>query len=152
MDGVKILDLAVELEEYLAELYFYFYEIFPEDASFWYRMANEELNHASLIKSAEAYDEVGLLPDEMIYKNIEDYKSVIKKIDSFLKDSKSKTIGVKEAFKISMEIENSASEIHFQKVMTEKTSSKVIEILQKLNNHDIDHIKRLEKYFSNKLK
>jgi len=47
----ELLEASIELEQCMSELYFLYTNLYPEDREFWWKLANEEINHASLLKS-----------------------------------------------------------------------------------------------------
>ncbi len=147
MNEEKFLDLAISIELNLSELYYFFYEIFPEDKDFWWKIASEEVNHASLLKSTLVYSNIGMFPEEILMKNISEYEELNDKILFLFNKYKREHPDRKEAFEIAIDIENSSYEKHFQEVMTGKSNSKVIEILQELNKSDKDHLERLKSYY-----
>jgi hypothetical protein len=51
----KLFDEAIKLELNVSDLYYVFYELFPEDAVFWWTLVIEEKNHASLLKTIKSF-------------------------------------------------------------------------------------------------
>jgi len=49
----SLIEKAIQLELNVAELYIRFHKLFPSDASFWWKLAIEEKNHAALLKTLQ---------------------------------------------------------------------------------------------------
>ena len=139
----ELLEASIELEEGMSELYFLYTNLFPEDREFWWKLANEEVNHASLLKSGRIYLEKGILPDEMLYEDITVLKSTIKWIKILTKKYTLKAPSFEDAYFEAIKLESSAGEFHFQVLMTEGTDSKIVKIFQDLAGDDKDHNRRI---------
>ena len=148
----ELLEASIELEEGMSELYFLYTSLFPEDKEFWWKIANEEVNHASLLKSGRIYLEKGILPDEMLYEDITVLKSAIKWIQILIKKYTLSAPSFEDAYFEAVKLESSAGEFHFQVLMTEKTDSKVVKIFQSLAGDDKDHNRRILDLLTRKVK
>lgn len=139
----KLLEASVELELGMSELYFLYTKLFPEDSEFWGKLANEEVNHASLLRSGYIFLEKGLLPKEIVYEDIDVLKSSIKWIQELIKKYSQKEPSFEDAYFEAVKMESSAGEFHFQVLMTEETDSKIVKIFQELAGDDKDHNRRI---------
>lgn len=138
---------ACQLELLVADLYTFFEKTFIEDKNFWRQLAEEEERHAELIRtiinshgcSKEFVS--GIAPDllQEVIKTKELVSSLIVKFSTEKTDRKT-------AFTTAISIEKSAGEITYQNFMTQEADSWILAALQKLNEYDIDHIKRIEQY------
>jgi len=150
--AIKIfLKESIELELNIGDLYQLFSVKFPADYDFWWKISIEEMNHAALI---ESINDVFMNEDNETMDSIETQTSDLHKMNISIKDSIENYKLVPptrlEAFKYSLEIENSASESHFEIFMNSVQNSPVVKIFQKLNGEDKNHAARIENYMKTK--
>ena len=150
MDIIKYLEESVKLEYNVSELYIIFAEQFTEDYNFWWKIANEELNHASLLKTAIEFAKMNDFKDILIVGDIDDLIKMNNNFDNIIKDFLINPSRVK-CFDIALEIENSAGESHYQETMSIHSDNEIVKIFQKLNQEDIDHYNRINKYKNNEI-
>lgn len=141
----EYIDQLVKLELNASKIYRLFSELNELDKDFWWKLSMEEVNHASLLKSIHYYINLDSFPDEMIIKNIQEVLNINKYLEDIILQYKINP-SRKKAFDIAIEIENSAAESHFEKVMTEQSNNNVIEVFKKLNKDDVNHLNRIIKY------
>ncbi len=147
----ELLGLSIELELFISELYFLYAKLFPEDCKFWWKLANEEVNHASLLESGYIYLEKGILPEEIVYENITSLKRELERIRKLILEYNQTAPSFADAYYEAVKLESSAGEFHFQVLMTEETDSKIVKIFQKLNGDDKDHNKRISDLLTTKV-
>jgi hypothetical protein len=141
------LDEASQLEMLVADLYAIFEKSFSEDSLFWHQLTDEEKNHAALIRTIKNSPGCSkkfvssFAPDllQEILQTKELVSSLIVKYSEKKPDRKT-------AFVKAISVEKSAGEIAYQDLMTQEADSWILLGLQKLNEYDRDHIKRLEQY------
>ncbi len=154
MDKLKeVIEYAVKVEELVGELYEFFAEIFKEDFEFWYKIATEEEQHASIIKGAEEL----LIKQSNYYTEAlssihEKLKNDVEQLRKIVDDNKANPPDRKGAFELAKKLENSAAELHFQKFITKSPDSKLEEVFQTLAQADKDHAERIEQYIKEHLK
>lgn len=147
METIKYIQLLIDLELNVAEIYKIFADNNKEDYIFWMQLYNEENNHAILLETCIEFinndiDISNILPDNI--DNLIDTNN--KLID--IKEEYKKTFGRELSFEIAMNIEATASESHYQNIMTnESDENKILDIIKKLNKEDIDHYNRIKKYY-----
>lgn len=147
-----LLDASIELELCMSELYFLYTNLFPKDREFWWKLANEEVNHASLLKSGLIYLEKGILPEEIVYENITSLTRTLERIRKLILEYSQTAPSFEDAYHEAIKLESSAGEFHFQVLMTEETDSKIVKIFQELNGDDKDHNKRISDLFTTKVR
>ncbi len=143
----EVIQLAVDVELIVGELYEFFSTKFEEDFDFWYRIATEEEQHAALIKGAEELllKEKNYFTDSL--SQLHDVlKKEVKELKKFVKECKSKTLSRQDAFRIAQKLENSATELHFQKFVTKSPDTKLEQIFQQLAKEDKNHADRIKQY------
>ena len=143
----RLADESITLELLVSELYLLFHTTFPEDAPFWWRMVEEERNHAALIRSAREYfAPLDRFPEKLVMQNISLIGETNKKLRILLETCSKKPPTRNEALITALELETSAGELHFQHFIDEKNLSAVEKIFQQLNGHDSEHADRIRAY------
>lgn len=147
----QLIEEAIKLELNMADIYVSFHDRFPEDAGFWWGLAVEEKKHASLIMHCKQH----LLNSELFpSETIDESLAAIIKINNTMEGILRQEAGSPPpdraiAFRLALELEESAGEIHFQHAVqkTEQTSD-ALKLLQSLNKDDKDHADRVRNYMS----
>ena len=147
-DFIALIDESIKLELNVADLYMLFLKLFPADADFWWKLVLEEKNHAALIRSGKEYFEpLNKFPHDLLANSLQKVKDTNSSLKSMIKKLESVSPLRQEAFNIAFEIENSASELHFQKFMNKKEANlKIDDIFKRLNKDDKDHALRISSY------
>jgi hypothetical protein len=144
---IPLAEEAAQLEHNISRLYVLFHKAFSEDADFWWKLAIEENNHASLFRSGiDYFIPAGIFPNEILHSMLEELQEVNQMLLSLHDKYKTSTPTREIAFNLALEIERSAGEIHFQRAITKSTDSKILKIFQKLNKDDKDHETRIQVY------
>jgi len=140
------IDEAVNLELNVSRLYFRFYELFPEDADFWWKLTLEEKNHAALLENLKHVIRlVGNPPGELMALRSDDIKNANSRVQTEL-DKINPDISRSDAFSIAIMIEESAGEIHYQAFIDDDDLPKEYRVFQKLNMDDKDHAESMRSY------
>ena len=145
LEVIHLLDEAISLEYHVSELYNLFSNSFEPDRYFWWQLAIEEKNHASLLKSGKELYKFNEIPLEIFPEKINQLKESINKVSMHIKSFSSEW-SRKKAFDVGIELENSAGELHYQNFMNSKIDSEIAEIFHKLNRNDYDHARRITEY------
>jgi len=142
-----ILDQFYQYELQISEIYASFTYMFEEDNEFWWKISLEEKNHASLVASVkQVFAPAGKIPSMLDTIDIENIIIENKKLTEILAHLKDKVPNRKEAFKIAIELENSAVENHYQEFMESEGGSQIDRMFRELNNYDKDHVARISEY------
>ena len=144
----RILDESVSLELLVSDLYLLFSTTYPEDREFWWRMALEEKNHASLLRSTENFMRVGVFPEEALMTSLEALQSANAQISELIRRMREAPLPKAEAYRAALQIELSAAELHYQQLMEEDSGDRVMEIIRKLGSDDKDHAERIASLMS----
>lgn len=148
MDIIGYIYLLIELELNVGDLYKIFADNNNEDYIFWMQLYNEENNHASLLGTCVDFVYNDIDVSIILSDNINNLLQLNKKINE-IKEGYIKTKGRELSFQIAMNIENIASESHYQNIMTdENNDNRIIDIIKRLNKDDIDHFNRIKKYYN----
>ncbi len=148
----ELLEVSIELEVLLSELYFLYEKLFPEDSDFWWKLANEEVNHSCLLESGRVYLEKKLLPDELLFGDISILRSTCERVRELISAYTQTAPPFEDAYYEAVKLESSAGEFHFQVCMTEETNSKIVKIFQELNGEDQDHNRRISELLTAKVR
>jgi rubrerythrin len=148
-DIIKYFDEAIKVELNASKIYAIFSQKFPEDKSFWWSLSLEEINHASLIESEKLFYEVNVFPDELFSVDLEELIKLNDSLHIIMEQFKD-NISLENAFKIALEIENSAMELNYQKLAESASSDRAVNLFQELNRADKDHAKRILDYMNNR--
>jgi hypothetical protein len=147
-DFEKLIDEAIRLELNVGELYLLFYRLFPEDETFWWKIAIEEENHAALLKTVRQMGSIHVaLPMDLLPAGIEELRDSNRLILQALEDFE-KRPDRDRAFHLAHQIENSAGELHYNMFMKDAPPSTVTDMFKKLNGHDLDHAQRIIQYMA----
>lgn len=143
----KIIDESIDLEFNISNLYSIFYDLYIEDSDFWWELQMEEKNHASLLRSIkEFFIPYGKIPSGLLVKELNTLKESNNEILRIIDRVKSVTPTREECFDIALQLEDSASETHYQMFMENNSGDKFSEVIQTLNREDKDHAERITKY------
>ncbi len=126
-DITALAEESITLELNISEIYSLFHSCFADDANLWWKLVQEEKDHAALIRGGiEEFEPIGKFPHEILSNSLQDLKETNKKIRSLLKQFKNIPPSRELAFNTALEIEASAGELHFQHFMDKETNSKLM--------------------------
>jgi hypothetical protein len=146
-DLIALIDESIRLELNVSDLYFLFHKLFSEDAAFWWRLVQEEKNHAALLRSGKEYFEpLDRFPVNLLHTNIGDLKNANQGIRAAIDRFGTAFPSRAEALAFALSIENNAGEIHFQHFMEGTSDSPVDRIFRQLNHDDQQHAARIAAY------
>ena len=146
-DLTALIKESINLELNAANLYLLFHTLFPEDAVFWWELTLEEKNHAALLRSGkELFLPRDKFPHDLVEDRLQDLIDTNSELNSLIEEYEVNPPSREEAFNIALSVENSAGELHFQRFMDKKPSSRMAEIFQELNKDDKNHAERISSY------
>lgn len=141
----ELLEQSINLEKGIGELYYLFSTYHPEDKKFWTRLAKEEQKHANVLEGLRPWAAMGGNIDKYLLLDFHELKArniaIRKVIQQIRKEHPSREF----AFNIAYQLELTASEIHYQKIITQDTENKLLISMQELSGADKDHLKRIKK-------
>lgn len=142
-DGIKMrIDLLIENEEAIGELYRDFERRFDDTAETWRQMAQEEKHHAALLRKLY----VNVLSGELRFKtddfDIEALRRFVERVREQHQRSRAGQLGRDEAIRLALELEQSLAERGFLESL-EAHSEKVRETLDQLRSESEDHAGRI---------
>lgn len=144
-----ITEESIQLELLVSELYLLFHELFPDDGKFWWRLVEEERNHAALIRSAREYfAPVDQFPEKLVSDNFAALREANKHLQELLATFREAPPQRAEAFNCALKLESTAGELHFQHFLEASGLSRVEQIFKQLNGNDREHARRIQLYMS----
>ncbi|HXK29091.1 MAG TPA: hypothetical protein VJ646_12620 [Candidatus Binatia bacterium] len=147
----RILDESIQLELNVADLYLSFCHAFAEDKDFWSHLAEEEGNHAALLRSGKLESDEGHFPAKILTTNLDALIKVNKEIKELLKEHKQKPPSSRaSAFEIAIKVEESTGEIDFSCFMEQQADSPALKLLRRVDRDDRDHARRIRNYMREK--
>lgn len=143
---VKIIDEAIDHELVISDLYLHFHRLFPEDRDFWWTMALEEKNHASIL--------INIITLSKIVKKVP--KSIIPRDPLSFKQEKERVAELvhtldpnltrEKAFQMAYDTEISSGEEHYRLFVNNHSEQDVFKVFQQLSKQDNDHAARILEY------
>ena len=143
---IQLFQAAIQVELTVSKIYQLFSTIFKQDQKFWLQLANEEKNHATLLRyGLEEYRNIDLFPQELLYSDIDQIIEFNKNLEKYLIEYSRNLPDQKTAYHFALQIEFSNKEKQYG-IFMEKTppESKLIRLFQMLNGENKDHIKRIK--------
>lgn len=144
-EQMEVFEEAEKLELNIADLYYLYAELFTDDKEFWEKIALEEENHAALLQGLKVYLKKEVLPPEVFSQNLKDLIAINSNIGSKIEKYKAEKPEKKIAYEFARALENSAFELHYQRLVEGISDSVIIYKLQFLNGADKDHAERIGK-------
>jgi hypothetical protein len=140
-----VVDASIKLELNVSALYTIFHEIFPQHASFWWKLSLEENNHAALLRAAkEQFAPIGKFPTQLIDSDLQNVVDCNNKITTLVDRYKIAPPEESEAFSVALALEQTGGELHYQQFMEHETP--VNKVFRKLNADDKNHAERIRAY------
>lgn len=151
MEKLKLLiDESIKYELDISKLYTLFSELIIQDSTFWKKLADEELNHANILRKSkslfrEKTEVINIISVDDI-NTIKVSRNIIKKITSDFKKNPTS----KSAYEIAIKIETNIIESNYQKFMNVIPVNDIVKLFQMLNGEEKDHKIRIHAYFNSK--
>ena len=147
IDPDLLLKESVKLETQVAELYLFFAELYPEDATLWRQLHDEEKNHAVLLDSIRgSLAAIGDHALKMLSSSMESLRAGTAEVNLLIKKFKDTPPPRETAFRTAIRIEESTGEHDYQKFMDADAKTPMEDIFRQLNKNDKDHAARLRAY------
>lgn len=143
----QLFDEAIKLELNAAALYTLFYDTFPGDAEFWWRLVLEEKGHAALLESGKRnFAPAGFFPLDLLSAPLEELIVANRDVEELVEKYRESAPLREEAFNVALLFERFAGEAHFQQFMEQDADSGIKDMFRHLNKDDKDHEQRIRDY------
>lgn len=151
-DLQQLIEESTRMELNVAKVYLSFHHRFVEDASFWWKIALEEENHAALLLSGKQYFlDAGMFPSELVETSLATLKDLNSELECIIRYEEESPLSRIAAFNLAIKLEESVGELHYQHAMHEtEHPSEAIKLFQSLNEADVDHADRIRNYMRQK--
>ncbi len=144
MNFNALIDQLITLEANVAELYRLFAHLFETDRSFWLQMAHEETLHAQMInQNRPLITKLVTLSKDSLVDLTEITRLMAERIRKLTREYRNKPPGKTEAYLCALQVEQSAGEIHFQKIAARLNNPRAKLIFLQLNGNDQEHVDRI---------
>ena len=140
-----VLEEGIKLELGIGELYKLFSSYYPEDETFWFRLYQDENKHATVLEALRPWVALGIEKKKFILPDLIELKNKNIAIKKIIQKAKEEKPSRETAFNLAYKIELTASEVHFQKKMSEDPDNKLLQAMQELCGADKDHQKRIRR-------
>ncbi len=146
---LNMIEESIRIELQVSELYLLFFNCFPLDKGFWWKIALEEKNHAALIRSlGEFPEQLEEFQESLFSSSMIELEKTNSMLRSLIEKFEAEPPDRETAFNTALEIEESAGELHYQGFIEDEKDSdmKIVQIFRKLNREDKDHSVRIRSY------
>jgi len=146
-DKWETVELMIDLETQVGKIYSMFAEQFCEDRDFWARLAEEEMEHASLLRThLEFLVESKPVFDSLAPEKKETFLAVHRRITAILAEIKTVQVTRMDAHSVALQIEQSAGEAHFQETIERDDPRVPVAVFANLASADKDHARRIQEH------
>ncbi len=136
---------AIRVERNIGTFYALCATHFKDDRTFWWKLSEEEEQHAKILESGlEFLLEENLFPNAILDLDIEDLKEINVKIEEKIAQFQEKVPNKKEIYFYALELEEASLEFFFQQITSRKSDDKTINIFNNLVGYDKDHARRIQ--------
>lgn len=143
---LDILNESIHYELDTYNTYILFAQTLQSDAEFWETLAEEELNHTSVLRKIQQfYQGDSTIIDIISVKDVHAIQESRRYLEKLIEKFKENP-NLKMACNIGMEIEKSVVEKSYQKFMSKITDDRIIKLFQTLNGEEKNHFKRIQKH------
>jgi hypothetical protein len=140
----QILDESIRQELLVSDFYRLFETTFSDDRDFWYQLSKEELNHSTILQAEKnEFYESGLLPEELVPKDLQALKKQNLLLSGFFKKLKRFPPSVEQSFSIAICLEEAISETAFRLCLKAKPETRALKIFQMMVDEGRAHVERI---------
>ena len=122
----ELLDESVRLEKLIGELYTLFAVYYKDEEIFWTKLANEEAKHALILEGIRPWIAMGASVDQYLLSNLAELQEKNLAIKEVIKSAVDNPPTREVAFNLAYKIERTASEVQYQKMISEDTDNKFL--------------------------
>ncbi len=136
---------AIRVERNIGSFYALCATHFKDDRTFWWKLSEEEEQHAKILESGlEFLLEEKLFPNAILDLDIEDLKEINVKVEEKIAQFQEKVPNKKKIYFYALELEEASLEFFFQQITSRKSDDKTINIFNNLVGYDKDHARRIQ--------
>jgi rubrerythrin len=135
---------CIEVEKAVIEIYSTLKSFYPEEKDFWEGLIADEMEHIAVLRANQFLDDYYELRDEDQPPSMELIIKTITFAHDFIKKMKESHVGLEEALRISLAIEESMAESFVSFLMIEDNSSK--EGFEKVLMDERSHVNKIRNF------
>jgi hypothetical protein len=140
-----LLDEAIQHEHIVSQLYFEFFQAFPDDGDLWWTLSVEESGHAGLLEAGRKLfgSEYG---EEILPARVEYLTEANRTLEKLLEQMKQQPLSREAAFRIALEIETTTDGMIFENALQSEQDAEVPSIPERIRRDDVRHAERIRAY------
>jgi hypothetical protein len=140
-----LLDEAILHEHTVAQLYFEFFQAFPDDADLWWTLSVEESGHAGLLEAGRQVfgSEYG---EEILPTRVEYLREANRMLEKLLEQMKEQPLSREDACRTALEIETTTDGMIFECALQPEQDADVPTIAERIRRDDQRHAARIRAY------
>lgn len=139
---------CIEVENAVIEIYRTLKNFYPEEKDFWDGLIADEMEHVAVLSANQFIDDFYELRDEDLPPSMELILRTIGFAHDFIGKLKESPIGLEEALRISLQIEESMAESFVGFLMIEDDSNR--EAFEKVLMDERSHVNKIRNFMINK--
>jgi len=141
---IEVLKQSEQLEETASWFYLKLSRKYTEHNDFWLEFYIEEKKHAAIYRAfIDEEIPLTLFPEEIVDTDLDRLRKNKSDIQHALDHFDEKFINREKAYCFALEIEQLAGEKIFNEAMDKESDSEALQLIQKINKDDKDHIARI---------
>ncbi len=145
------IEACVAVELIAAEIYLILADTFPAERDFFMDLCQEEQEHADILTIGMGFQRVGDVPDYIVPESFLHIYETFKLARNIKKKLKNEKVSLKDALEMTLQMEDSIAEKHFQDVFNHAESdSYVINKLRTLQSDSTRHADKIKAFMKNK--
>jgi rubrerythrin len=145
------IEACIVVELLAAEIYLMLADSFPDERGFFMDLCHEEQEHAEILTLGMGFQRVGEVPDYIVpdsFTRIYESFTLAKDIKEKIENQK---VSLKEALEMTLRMEESIAEKHFQDVFSHvESDSYIINKLKTLQTDSERHADKIKKFMKSK--
>ena len=140
-----LLDEAIRHEQIVAQLYFEFFQAFPDDADLWWTLSVEESGHAGLLEAGRKVfgSEYG---EEILPTRVEYLREANRMLEKLLEQMKEQPLSREAACQIALEIETTTDGMIFENALQPAQDADAPTISERIRRDDQRHAAKIRAY------
>ena len=140
-----LLDEAILHERTVAQLYFEFFQAFPDDADLWWTLSVEENGHAGLLEAGRQIfgSEYG---EEILPTRVEYLREANRMLEKLLEQMKEQPLSREAAFQTALEIETTTDGMIFESALQPEPDADVLTLSERIRRDDQRHAAKIRAY------
>jgi rubrerythrin len=150
MELSQKLEACLKIEMLCEEIYYSMCNIFPEAKQLFRQLAEEEERHADILTISAGFHNMGVMPAIVVPDSVPKIKESLDLAEKIRREIEEKTISLREALHMALQLEESVAEVYFNELMADKSDEEIISHLQRYYKDEMRHTERIKRYILEK--